>query len=66
MQTTKSEVEPPPIYVNDVRVEGMSSLREILASHVEEVRYWKQEEAYMKYGLVVPFALTVRMLPGRS
>jgi hypothetical protein len=66
MQTTSSEVEPPPIYVNDVRVEGMSSLREILASHVEEVRYWKQEEAYMKYGLVVPFALTVRMLPGRS
>ena len=66
MQTSNSEVEPPPVYVNDVRVEGMSSLREILASHVEEVRYWKQEEAYMKYGLVVPFALTVRMLPGRS
>ena len=66
MQTSKSEMEPPPVFVNDVRVEGMSSLREILASHVEEVRYWKQEEAYMKYGLVVPFALTVRMLPGRS
>ncbi len=66
MQTANSEQEPPPVYVNDVRVEGMSSLREILASHVEEVRYWKQEEAYIKYGLVVPFALTVRMLPGRS
>ena len=65
-QTSKSELEPPPVYVNDVRVEGMSSLREILASHVEEVRYWKQEEAYIKFGLVVPFAITVKMLPNRS
>jgi hypothetical protein len=65
-EASNSEMEPPPVYVNDVRVEGMTSLREILASNVEEVRYWKQEEAYMKYGLVVPFALTVRMLPGRS
>jgi hypothetical protein len=66
METSKSELEPPPVYVNDVRVEGMSSLREILSSHVEEVRYWKQEEAFMKYGLVVPYAITVKMLPGRS
>jgi hypothetical protein len=66
METSKSELEPPPVYVNDVRVEGTSSLREILSSHVEEVRYWKQEEAFMKYGLVVPYAITVKMLPGRS
>ena len=65
-ENSKSEEEPPPVYVNDVRAEGMSSLREILASHVEEVRYWKQEEAFMKYGLVVPYAISVRMLPGRS
>ena len=58
--------DPPPVYVNDVRVEGIASLREILASHVEEVRYWKQEEAFMKFGLVVPYAISVRMLPGRS
>ena len=66
METSKSDVDPPPVYVNDVRVEGMASLREILASHVEEVRYWKQEEAFTKFGMVVPFAITVKMLPGRS
>ena len=66
METSKSEVDPPPVYVNDVRVEGMASLREILSSNVEEVRYWKQEEAFTKFGMVVPFAITVRMLPGRS
>jgi hypothetical protein len=66
METSKSEMDPPPVYVNDVRVEGMASLREILASNVEEVRYWKQEEAFMKFGMVVPFAITVKMLPGRS
>ena len=58
--------EPPPVYVNEVRVEGIASLREILSSNVEEVRYWKQEEAFMKFGLVVPYAISVRMLPGRS
>ena len=66
METSKSDVDPPPVFVNDVRVVGMASLREILASHVEEVRYWKQEEAFTKFGMVVPFAITVRMLPGRS
>ena len=64
--TSTSDQEPPPVYVNDVRVAGMASLREILSSNVEEVRYWKQEEAFMKFGLVVPYAVTVRMLPGRS
>ena len=61
-----STEEPPIVFVNDVRVEGMGSLREILASHVEEVRYWKQEEAFMKFGMVVPYAISVRMLPNRS
>ena len=66
VETNNSEEEPPAVYVNDVRVEGMPSLREILASNVEEVRYWRQEEAFMKFGLVVPFAITVKMLPNRS
>ena len=65
-ESGKSEMGPPPVYVNDVRVEGLTSLREILASNVEEVRYWKQEEAFMKYGMVVPYAISVKMLPGRS
>ena len=39
-----------PVFVNNVRVEGFASLRELTASHVEEVRYWKREEAAMKFG----------------
>jgi hypothetical protein len=55
-----------PVFVNDVRVEGLASLRNITASHVEEVRYWKREEAAMKFGMDYPWAVTVRLRPDRS
>ncbi|PYP81380.1 MAG: hypothetical protein DMD35_01300 [Gemmatimonadetes bacterium] len=56
----------PPVFVNDVRVEGMASLRNITAGHVEEVRYWKREEAAMRFGMDYPFAVTVKLRPDRS
>jgi hypothetical protein len=63
MVTTPLE---PPVFVNGVRVEGMASLRNITAGHVEEVRYWKREEAAMKFGMDYPYAVTVTMRPDRS
>jgi hypothetical protein len=56
----------PPVFVNGVRVEGLASLRNITAGHVEEVRYWKREEAAMKFGMDYPYAVTVTMRPDRS
>lgn len=56
----------PPVFVNGVRVEGMASLRNITAGHVQEVRYWKREEAAMKFGMDYPYAVTVIMRPDRS
>jgi Gram-negative bacterial TonB protein C-terminal len=56
----------PPVYVNDVRVEGMATLRNITAGNVEEVRYWKREEAAMRYGMEYPYVITVKMRPDRS
>ncbi|HKH94301.1 MAG TPA: energy transducer TonB [Gemmatimonadaceae bacterium] len=63
---TKTDQAEPPVYVNGVRAEGMASLRGITARDVEEVRYWKPEEAFMKFGLAVPYAVTVTLRPGRS
>jgi hypothetical protein len=63
MVTTPLE---PPVFVNGVRVEGMASLRNITAGHVLEVRYWKREEAAMKFGMDYPYAVTVTMRPDRS
>jgi hypothetical protein len=61
-----AELDDPPVYVNGVRAEGMATLRSIQASDVEEVRYWKPEEAFMKFGFAVPYAITVTLRPGRS
>ena len=63
---TRTEPGEPPVYVNGVRAEGLASLRGITAGHVEEVRYWKPEEAFMKFGFAVPYAITVTLRPGRS
>ena len=62
-QTSSSE---PPVFVNDVRVEGIASLRNIIAGDVEEVRYWKREEAAMRFGMDYPYAITVKLRPERS
>ena len=63
---TRTSPDEPPVYVNDVRVEGLASLRNITAGHVAEVRYWKHEEAAMKFGMEFPYAVTVKMRPDRS
>jgi protein TonB len=63
---TRTSIEEAPVYVNDVRVEGMASLRSITAGDVEEVRYWKREEAAMRFGMDYPYAITVKMRPDRS
>lgn len=63
--TVTSQAEGP-VFVNDVRVEGIASLRNITAGDVEEVRYWKREEAAMKFGMQFPNAVTVRLRPDRS
>jgi hypothetical protein len=55
-----------PVFVNNQRVEGFTSLREITASHVEEVRYWKREEAAMKFGMDYIYVITVKLRPDRS
>jgi hypothetical protein len=64
--TISTSPDEGPVYVNDIRVEGMASLRNITAGHVEEVRYWKHEEAAMKFGMEFPYAVTVKMRPDRS
>ena len=64
--STRTSPDEPPVFVNDVRVEGLASLRNITAGHVEEVRYWKHEEAAMKFGMEFPYAVTVKMRPDRS
>ena len=61
-----SSVDEAPVYVNDVRVEGMHSLRNITAGNVQEVRFWKHEEAAMKFGMQFSYAVTVKMRPDRS
>lgn len=55
-----------PVFVNDVRVEGLASLRNITARDVAEVRYWKREEAAMRFGMEYPYAVTVKLRPDRS
>jgi len=55
-----------PVFVNNVRVESFASLREITASQVEEVRYWKHEEAAMKFGTDYIYVITVKLRPDRS
>ena len=64
--STRTSPDEPPVFVNDVRVEGLASLRNITAGHVEEVRYWKREEAAMRFGMEFPYAITVKMRPDRS
>jgi tRNA G37 N-methylase TrmD len=61
-----TSVDEAPVYVNDVRVEGMHSLRNITAGNVQEVRFWKHEEAAMKFGMQFSYAVTVKMRPDRS
>jgi hypothetical protein len=55
-----------PVFVNNVRVEGLASLRDITAGNVEEVRYWKHEEAAMKFGMEYHYAITVKLRPDKS
>jgi len=55
-----------PVFVNNVRVEGFASLRELTANNVEEVRYWKREEAAMKFGMDYVYVITVKLRPERS
>ena len=64
--SSRTSPDEAPVFVNDVRVEGLASLRNITAGHVEEVRYWKREEAAMRFGMQFPYAVTVRMRPDRS
>lgn len=64
--STQTSQQEAPVFVNDIRVEGMASLRNITARDVEEVRYWKHEEAAMKFGMEFPYAVTVRLRPDRS
>ena len=63
---SRTSPDGAPVFVNDVRVEGLASLRNIIAGHVEEVRYWKHEEAAMKFGMEYPYAITVKLRPDRS
>jgi hypothetical protein len=63
---TRTSPDEPPVYVNDVRVEGIAALRSIIAGDVEEVRYWKREEAAMRFGMEFPYAITVKLRPERS
>ena len=55
-----------PVFVNNVRVEGFTALRGITAGNVEEVRYWKHEEAAMQFGMEYRSAITVKLRPDRS
>ncbi len=55
-----------PVFVNNVRVEGFSSLKELTAGNVEEVRYWKREEAALKFGMDYIYVITVKLRPERS
>lgn len=55
-----------PVFVNSTRVESFASLREITASHVEEVRFWKREEAALKFGMDYIYVITVKLRPDRS
>jgi hypothetical protein len=64
--STQTSQQEGPVFVNDVRVEGIASLRNITARDVEEVRYWKREEAAMRFGMEFPYAVTVRLRPDRS
>lgn len=64
--STQTSQQEAPVFVNDIRVEGLASLRNITARDVEEVRYWKHEEAAMKFGMEFPYAVTVKLRPDRS
>jgi hypothetical protein len=64
--STVTSQQEAPVFVNGVRVEGLASLRNITAGNVEEVRYWKHEEAAMKFGMEFPYAVTVKLRPERS
>jgi len=65
-RNTQTSPAEGPVFVNNIRVEGLASLRYIVAGHVEEVRYWKREEAAMKFGMEYPYAITVKLRPDRS
>jgi hypothetical protein len=64
-RTVTSPLEPP-VFVNGVRVEGLASLRNISAGNVQEVRYWRREEAGTRFGMEYPYVVTVTMRPDRS
>jgi hypothetical protein len=63
---TRTSPDEPPVFVNDVRVEGMAALRNVTAGDVEEVRYWRREEAGVRFGMEYPYVITVKMRPDRS
>lgn len=63
---TQTSPNEPPVFVNNVRVEGIAALRNITAGDVEEVRYWKREEAAIRFGMEFPYAITVKLRPERS
>ena len=64
--STQTSPGEPPVFVNDVRVEGMAALRSITAGDVEEVRYWTRDQAGVRFGMEYPYVITVKLLPGRS
>lgn len=61
---TATEPGEPPVFVNGTRAEGLASLRHITAGNVEEVRYWRREEAGTKFGMEYPYAVTVKLRAG--
>lgn len=63
---TSNSPADQPVFVNNVRVEGITALRGITAGNVEEVRYWKHEEAAMQFGMEYHYAITVKLRPDRS
>jgi hypothetical protein len=52
-----------PVFVNDVRVDGMNALRSTPVSRVQEVRFWRREEAAVRFGMHYLYAITVKLKP---
>jgi hypothetical protein len=63
---TRTEPGEPPVFVNGTRAEGLASLRNIAAGDVEEVRYWRREEAGTRFGMEYPYVITVKLRADRS
>jgi hypothetical protein len=61
---TTTEPGEPPVFVNGTRAEGLASLRHITAGNVEEVRFWRREEAGTRFGMEYPYVVTVKLRSG--